>query len=225
MRLTALLFVLSLLAACASPDTNEVPDAAGPDTASSSGYMNTPDAATPPSVESGASFGQRPTAPLRIAGACPFECCTYGTWTTTEPTLVYSQADDTTSSTFTVPAETTLEAVTGHVLLRHIGRALVRDSVYLYIDYDSFRTAEPGDTLFLLENVGEGARNVWYAGSVYQAGYEAFNAMGPSETPPAEILQEGASEWWVNVRTPGGRAGWLWMDQTPTMRGADSCGG
>src|SRR5687768_8100823 len=44
-------------------------------------------------MQAGGALAQRPVAPLRIEGACPFECCTYGDWTTTAETTVYKEPD------------------------------------------------------------------------------------------------------------------------------------
>lgn len=42
--------------------------------------------------------------------------------------------------------------------------------------------------------------------------------------PAAEILTEPRQEWWARVRTADGPTGWLWMDESPRMEGADACG-
>ena len=190
----------------------------------------TPAESTPPTPDTltlpaDGQLPRRPDAPLRIEGACPFECCTYGTWTTSEPTAVYAQPDDTTAApAFTVPAGTALDASTGHVLLTRLGRTVARDSVTLYLGYEDTRTAAPGDTLLLLDYVGEGAYQAWFDGQIYQVdGSAAFAGPGSAE-PALGPITEPESQWWARVRAPDGRAGWLWMDQTPSVRGADACG-
>ena len=82
-------------------------------------------------MEDGGPLSRRPEAPLRIDGACPFECCTYGMWTTTEPTTVYERPEGSAVS-WIVPAETRLEASSGFVLLTDIGVAVARDTVRIY---------------------------------------------------------------------------------------------
>ncbi len=197
---------LGALGACTSPDSERPSD-----TADTSAVTRAPDTLT---MEAGGPLARRPAAPLRIEEACPFECCTYGTWTTSEPTSVYRQTGDTAAVAFTVPAGTTLEAPTGHVLLTQIGAAVTRDTSRLYRDDGSFRTAAPGDTLLLLDYVGEGTHHTWYADSVYQISLSA----------QLERLREPESQWWARVETADGRAGWLWMDRTPPVRGVDACG-
>lgn len=165
---------------------------------------------------------RRPAAPLRIDGACPFECCTYGTWTTSAVTIVYEEPDPA-SAQWPVPAGTRVEAATGFVLLTQIGVAVARDTVRMYTENGAERLAAAGDTLFILDNVGEGFRRVWHDGAVLQT--DAVSGIVPVEGPPAaEVLVEPRQEWWARIRTAEGVEGWLWMDRTERMEGADACG-
>lgn len=219
--------LLLLSASCTTPESPEVPAATDGDTLAAAPV--TPDMPASPDTLTMPSDGQlaeRPTAPLRVEGACPFECCTYGTWTTTAPTDVYAQPDDTTAApAFSVPAETALNAPTGHVLITRFGRAVARDSVTLYLGYEETRTAAPGDSLLLLDYVGEGAYRAWYDGVVYQVDGSAAFAVPGEDGPALDLFAEPERQWWAQVRTPDERTGWLWMDRTPSVRGADACGG
>ncbi|HET6361912.1 MAG TPA: hypothetical protein VFH11_07625 [Gemmatimonadota bacterium] len=172
-------------------------------------------------MEDGDQLVRRPEAPVRIDGACPFECCTYGAWTTTGPTTVYEEPDETVASR-NVPAGTEMEATSGHVLITRVGLAVARDTLRLYRDDGSSLLAATGDTLLVLDDVGEGYRRVWRAGAIYltDAASGLNVAPGPSA---AELLVEPERQWWTRVRTADGATGWLWMDRTPRMEGADAC--
>lgn len=171
-------------------------------------------------MQVGGSLSRRPAAPLRIEGACPFECCTYGAWTTTDPTTIYERPDEN-AVLLTVPADTRQEAATGYVLLTRIGVAVARDTVRMYGESGDPYLAEVGDTLFVLDNVGEGFRRVWYEGGIYQS--DAASGIDTGIASPVEVLREPEQQWWARVQTVDGRAGWLWMDRTPQMEGADAC--
>lgn len=163
-----------------------------------------------------AEQSSRPVAPVRIDGACPFECCQYGTWTTSAPTRLFASAGDTTRVVTTVPAGTVLAVPTGHVLLTRLGRVVPREPVTLYRAFESPQTAAAGDTLLVLQTVGEGAYRVWYRGRLYEAEGAMLMASGPGAL--------ATSQWWAQATGPDGRTGWLWMDRTPPVRGADACG-
>lgn len=168
----------------------------------------------------------RPRAPLRVEGACPFECCTYGAWTTTAETALYAAPGDTTAApAFTVAAGTELAVEDGHVLLTRIEAVALREATPLFLGYDETRTAPAGDSVLVLDYVGEGTYRVWHDGTIYQA--DGASVLPPSDDPVATHDDPGEAhrQWWARAEAHGGRAGWLWMDRTPPVEGADACGG
>lgn len=220
MRLPLLVPAL-LLAACASdPAPAEAPP-------SPSDVTEAPPPAAPDTLRLAtdtAALASRPTAPVRVDGACPFEGCVYGAWTTSAETTVYAAAGDTAQVAFTVPAGTALEASTGFVLLTRVGEAVALRASDLYLAGGETRAVAPGDTLVVLDYEGEGSHRVWFDG---QIGFsEAGADLGPpGEGPAFRLADEPASQWWARVTAPDGRAGWLWMDRTPDVEGADALGG
>lgn len=217
-----LLGALFLLSACTAPDAPEPP---ATDTLATDTLAADPAASDTLTMAADGRLTERPTAPLRVEGACPFECCTYGTWTTSAQTSLYVQPGDTTAApAFSVPADTELDAATGHVLVTRLDATALRDSATLYLDYDETRTAAPGDSVVVLDYVGEGTYRVWYDGAVYQA--DGAAVLPPTDEAGATHLDSGAAhrQWWVRAEGPDGRTGWLWMDRTPPVEGADACG-
>lgn len=213
-----LLLALLLLSACAAPDP---PEPAPADSLAAAPAA--PDTLVLRAVD---RLAERPTAPLRIEGACPFECCAYGTWTTTAPTLLYAQPGDTTAAPgVTVETGTELDVATGHVLITRLEPLALRDSALLFLDHETVVTATPGDSVVLLDYVGEGTYRVWYDGGVYQA--DGAAVLPPSGEATATHIDPGAADrqWWARAVTPDGQGGWLWMDRTPSVEGADACGG
>lgn len=219
----ACLLVL-LAAGCAEP-TSDAPARPEPEAPASTGPDPAPDAApaAPDTLRIDAdapSLAVRPRAPLRIDGACPFEGCQYATWTTTEETRVYA-APDTTSATFTVPAGAELDADRGFVLLTRIGQAVARRAAEVYVGFEDTRPVAAGDTLWVLDYEGEGSFRVWTGGTLAYS--DGINLGGvTSDDPPLEVLAEPVPMWWAHVTLADGRDGWLWMDRTPPVEGADA---
>lgn len=171
------------------------------------------------------ALADRPAAPVRIDGACPFEGCVYGTWTTSDETTIYAASGDTTSAAFTVPAGTALEASDGFVLVTRLGEAVAARSTSIYIGPEAERPVAAGDTLWVLDYEGEGSFRVWHNGTLAFSGAGA-DAAAPGEDGPAlRRVTEPETQWWARVTAPGGRSGWLWMDRTPDVTGADALAG
>ena len=211
-----LLPVLLLLAACASeaerpaPPAPPTPGAPAEATASASA----PDTLVV-STETRA-LTARPTAPVRVDGACPFEGCQYGTWTTSAETTVYAAAD-TASAAFTVPAGTALEAPGGFVLVTRVGVSVATEPTELFLSFRASRPLAAGDTVLVLDYEGEGSYRVWHDGQV------GFSSAGSADAGgPFRQLVAPEQQWWARVAAPDGRAGWLWMDRTPNVDGADA---
>lgn len=213
-----LLLALLLLSACVAPDP--------PEPAPADSLAAAPAAPDTLVLRADGRLAEQPAAPLRVEGACPFECCTYGTWTTTAPTPLYAQPGDTTATpAFTVEAGTELDVPTGHVLITRLEPVALRDSALLFLDHETMITAAPGDSVVLLDYVGEGTYRVWYDGETYQA--DGAAVLPPSDEPTATHIDPGAADrqWWARAEAPDGQGGWLWMDRTPPVEGADACGG
>lgn len=168
------------------------------------------------------SVSQRPTAPVRIDGACPFEGCQYGTWTTSGETVVYETAGDTTSAAFSVPAGTELDAPTGFVLVTRVGRSVAERPAEVFVSFEDRIPVAAGDTVLVLDYEGEGSYRVWHDGRIGFASEVApLDGLNPANTPFRSIV-EPEQQWWARVTAPDGRAGWLWMDRTPSVTGADA---
>lgn len=209
------LLMLLALAAC---ETN--PDAPAPPTS--------PEAPETPSVPAGPdtlvitdstfALATRPAAPVRIEDACPFEGCTYGAWTTTDETTVYRTPGDTLSVAFTIPADTEIEADRGFVLLPQLGEWVAEAASEMYTGPEETHEIAAGDTVLVLDAIGEGFYRVWHGGALGSlAGW-----YGPDGESPFRILTDPVQAWWAHIRLADGREGWLWMDGTPSVRGADA---
>ncbi len=144
-----------------------------------------------------AAYGQnsRPRVPFVDNGACPFECCTYRSWTVDKDTTVRTAMRDGASVAFRLKKGERVRGLTGTVITTQAGEVRTLKKTKL-----GNVTVNPGQTLYLLTYLGEGFHKIWYRGRIYE-----------EETYDPEIfrqVREPRSVWWVKVRNSKGKIGW-----------------
>ena len=153
------------------------------------------------------------------AGACPFECCVYGTWTGTGEVPLRAAPLRPRPLVHTIPAGQPFTADSGFVRITGVSLLVLEDTIDL-----GPTTFGPGDTVAVLDYVGEGYFNVWDGDKVWQVP-SFWGQSGASGPDPVETDGQYAKEWWVHATTSDGRRGWLDADSVATLKGADACGG
>jgi len=144
--------------------------------------------------------------------ACPFECCLYRTWTaTTEVGLKPEPRRGVPPSEGTLNAGEPFEADSGFVRVT---------GIMLVVPHDTVMGYGPGDTLLVLDYVGEGFYNLWDGGEVREvAGFWGAE----SSLRVAETLGRWQREWWTHATGAEGQVGWFSPDSVPDIDGADGC--
>ena len=176
----------------------------------------------------------RPTTPY-IVSACPFECCVYGTWRFLTAADVRSNARLAAPVVARIAAGQRVRATRGHVRMDTLGLVLVRRD---FRDANIGRDYRAGDTLLVLDYVGEGYSRVWVRGErrLLDLGF-VLSEHGPpvgSDTAAMLELRPPVRQWWAHVTLPipvlkdgpraAARAGWVHMTSDVDVRGADACG-
>jgi hypothetical protein len=121
-----------------------------------------------------------------------------------------------------MPAGTKLRADTSLVVVTRIGLVVLRRP---YSEGEGGLRFASGDTLLVLDYLGEGTTRVWWRGQI--ALVETFwdrAAMG--KDTGAELVREPRREWWAHVMAldpKGVREGWLEATRY-RVDGADACG-
>ena len=149
-----------------------------------------------------------PTVPYEHHGACPFECCTYRTWTVTADTDVRTDRRDGAPVAFRLRRGERVDGVTGVVVTTKLGTATVRRGV---APGESMLKA--GEVVYVLHELGEGFWHVWAHGQFFSARVvgteETCSATGEEAGECAiRMVEAPATVWWARIRNRSGQEGW-----------------
>lgn len=158
-----------------------------------------------------------PEGALERGGACPFECCVYGEWEAESRIALLSEPRAGAGPAGELAPGTSFQADTGFVRVTQASLVAVTDTVTPLPD----RQLQPGDTLVLLDYVGEGFHNAWLDGEFVEVADFWSSATGQ---PRGEVIGDHQSEWWVHASTSDGE-GWFRADAPGVeLGGVDACG-
>jgi hypothetical protein len=160
---------------------------------------------------------QGPPLPYESWDVCPFECCTYRDWKAEADIPVHERRDDRSKVRFRVRRGETVRAETGVVVTAVPGIVRIDKPVrdgYPKNDDRPHLSLVPGDVIYRLAPLGEGAFLFWYKGKVYQSG---------TDLVALPTINEGKERmtWWKRVRNRAGKKGWT---RSIDFSNADACG-
>lgn len=165
--------------------------------------------------------------------ACPFECCTYRDWIAESDTAIYGQARGT-EEVGAVRAGQTIEALTGNVYVVPVPAEVTHKTIIGPLQFNV------GETFYLLDYLGEGHQRVWLSGEL--AEFETSEMWDPDAIATSRIAsyrscgtpsdrcwwriapehRRQPAEWWVRLRLPDGREGWI--SSPENFSNKDACG-
>lgn len=157
--------------------------------------------------------------PLVVRPGCPFEGCQYGQWVPLQVVPVHAAEGDTSQVAFTLEPGEPVTAVEGNI---HVipGLVVATDSVEVWNQgTSSAERIPPGDTVVVLDYVGEGTYNAEVRGRPYQVS-QFWTTPGSGR-----VLRAVKSWWWVRVRAGSGREGWALIRPGDRFKGWDRLGG
>jgi hypothetical protein len=164
----------------------------------------------PPSATQELSTAE-PPLPYEDPGACPFECCTYRTWTVEVETDILTDRKDDAPVAFRLRPREKVEGVTGVVVTTKLGRAVVRRTITIGSGSDPVEV-KPGDQVFILHYVGEGYWRFWVRGRIDDDQLpDTESECTDDSAEPADcaiqITERPETTWWAKIRS-GDREGW-----------------
>lgn len=186
--------------------------------AASCSRTDTPGAADSQATSPPASATPAPAPDRWVAlKACPFECCRYGTWQLRTAALLRREPSPTSDSLAAFSAGARIVTDSGIVIVDPVGLAVITGTPRRPMDTAAL-PVRAGDTLQLLDYLGEGVQRVRARDSVFTVDF-MIDSTGSSGV---KLLRAPRRSWWAHVREP--QAGWILMDSV-RVRGADACSG
>lgn len=153
------------------------------------------------------------TFPYEDRGACPFECCTYRTWTAKEVIAIRRTRRADAPVIFRVRNGEQVDALTGIVTTLRPGRARVEKSATV-----AGIRLEATDDVIVLRYAGEGVWKAWFKGAFFSVEISD----GPGREDHLRMIDRPRTAWWVQVRNRRGEIGWT--DRPDDFDGTDACG-
>lgn len=146
-----------------------------------------------------------PALPKVDLNSCPFEGCQFGKWTARARVVVYSTWESGRKPIATLEKGDELTAITGVNVVLEPGKGIFDRDVPMY-------GAAKDDTVYMYQNCGEGAVDIWVHARFIKCADLNFSwrgAEGCQKNCDGRWLSLGKSEWWAQIRMKDGTVGWV----------------
>lgn len=152
-----------------------------------------------------ASEMSRPRLPYVDQHVCPFEGCSYRTWTARKRIEVYDTWRGGRRQLTSIRRGQTIDAIDGLVITERPGMIRMDDDL-------PTRGLRKGDTVLVYTYHGEFVSSVWVRGLFYPEMDLSFargmDGGGCTARCAGTYIDAGASVWWARIRTSRGTVGW-----------------
>ena len=164
-------------------------------------------------IPSGSLQDADPSFPYVVEPACPGEGCMYDEWLACAAVPVYASLGDATESISTLEVNERFSVLTGAVVVESPGIVAITRPARPVPFLEGEDIFQPGDTLYVLDYLGEGFYNTWFEGSFFET--DQFWP-GPDFYPSSDyeyrgsVVQEVESSFWIQIRSED--QGERWVD-------------
>lgn len=147
-----------------------------------------------------------PHLPVIDFKACPFEGCTFGKWKVTKASTMYSSWRENRRPMAELKPGDEVTGLTGVHITHKPDRIFVKNAI-------PDLGLKPGDVVLRYMYLGEGFANVWFNGAWHKSEDCTFitekNGQGCLRDCLAIVIEVGVKDWWVQVKAPNGKIGWV----------------
>lgn len=158
------------------------------------------------SLQAGSMALEKPTLPYYDVGACPFDCCSYGTWSAKSETALRADHDDSSPVVSSVKPGEDVQGLAGVAITKKAGEVrIIRDTTFAVENSLEEITLRPGDMVYALHYVGEGLDKFFFEG-LFLIGRTNIKRAGKSES--WEVINLPEWTWWAKIRRQNGDTGW-----------------
>jgi hypothetical protein len=166
-------------------------------------------------LPAGVALAQEPQPPAAYVekGACPFECCRYGKWSSLKPLTVFASPNPKSSRIGEIAAGASFQALTGQT----------QTAAGTFIFTKPEGPYHAGDRVSVYNYRGEGNYRAWAKGKMTDVDL-SVGPSGSQEGPFGKMEKRPVQTWWVQLKMPDGKSGWAVIGSAQDLRGADACG-
>lgn len=177
---------------------------------------------------------QIPERHLLRNDVCPFECCTYGEWNVIECFTAFEEQNSASTQVFAAEPGDTVRGISGDVHVIEPGVVLIKHELPEWdweFKENPLPPVQPGDTLLVLDGLGEGLYNVFHRDTVFTVMSNWRSRENLAQLEDWIVEQTGGilesypeTVWWAPVENRSGQRGWVDMGESIRVRGIEGCG-
>ena len=150
--------------------------------------------------------------------------CNYGKWTLLKSLTVFKSFGDTSRFIGQLSQGDSIVAQKGWLYVDRPGVVVVTDTMKYGWKKWTYKTVNPGDTLFVMQPTCETHFIVWYKDQFIdiEAKWSGADDFGTSRPRAHQIIKPKRS-WWIKITTPTIKEGFLRITENNVFDGPDKC--